>query len=232
MSRTILVVDDERNIVELARMYLRNEGFEVETAYNGREALEKARALHPSLVLLDIMMPEMDGLEVCRILRKETDIPVMMLTARADDVDKIVGLELGADDYVTKPFNPRELVARVKAVLRRTEAGPRRPSSIEAGDMVIDVAGREIQIAGKHVQLRAKEFELLMALAQNPGVAMARDRLLNAVWGADFFGDARTLDVHIAWLREKISAASAKIVTVWGFGYKLVIPEHVPDPEA
>ena len=229
MSRTILVVDDERNIVELARMYLRNEGFDVEAAYNGREGLEKARALHPSLVLLDIMMPEIDGLEVARILRKETDIPVIMLTARADDVDKIVGLELGADDYVTKPFNPRELVARIKAVLRRSEAAPRKPDTITVGDLTIDVAGREIQIAGRKVPLRAKEFDLLVALAQNEGVAMARDRLLNMVWGEDFFGDARTLDVHIAWLRDKIEGATAKIVTVWGFGYKMVTQEHVPD---
>ena len=229
MTRTILVVDDERNIVELARMYLRNEGFEIEAAYNGREALEKARALHPSLVLLDIMMPEVDGIEVMRTLRKESDIPVVMLTARADDVDKVVGLELGADDYITKPFNPRELVARVKAVLRRTDAGPRRPSAIEVGDLMIDVAGREAQVAGRPVQLRAKEFDLLVALAQNVGVAMARDRLLNTVWGEDFFGDARTLDVHIAWLRDKIEGSTAKIVTVWGFGYKLVVQEHVPD---
>jgi len=232
MSRTILVVDDERNIVELARMYLRNEGFEIEAAYNGREALEKARTLHPSLVLLDIMMPEMDGLEVMRTLRKETDIPVVMLTARADDVDKVVGLELGADDYITKPFNPRELVARVKAVLRRTEAGPRKPTTVQVGDLVVDTAGREVQIAGKVVPLRTKEFELLVALAQNSGVAMARDRLLNAVWGEDFFGDARTLDVHIAWLRDKISAATAKIVTVWGFGYKLVVQDDVPNAQA
>jgi two-component system, OmpR family, alkaline phosphatase synthesis response regulator PhoP len=231
MSRTVLVVDDERNIAELARMYLRNEGFEVETAVNGREGLEKARSLHPSLVLLDIMMPEMDGIEVCRILRKETDIPVIMLTARNDDVDKIVGLELGADDYITKPFNPREMVARVKAVLRRTESGPRRPAAIDVGDLHIDTAGREVSVAGKPVALRTKEFELLVALAQNAGVAMSRDKLLNAVWGEDFYGDARTLDVHIAWLRDKIGAATAKIVTVWGFGYKLVTQDHVSEPE-
>jgi DNA-binding response OmpR family regulator len=232
MSRTILVVDDERNIVELARMYLRNEGFEIEAAYNGKEALEKARSVNPSLVLLDIMMPEMDGFEVMRALRKETDIPVVMLTARADDVDKVVGLELGADDYITKPFNPRELVARVKAVLRRTESGPRKPASIDVGDLTVNIAGREVQVAGKTVPLRTKEFDLLVALAQNVGVAMARDRLLNTVWGEDFFGDARTLDVHIAWLRDKIGAATAKIVTVWGFGYKMVVQDDVPNAQA
>lgn len=228
MSRTILVVDDERNIVDLVRMYLRKEGFEVETAANGREALEKARTLHPSLVLLDVMMPEIDGLEVCRILRKESDIPVVMLTARGDDIDRIVGLELGADDYIAKPFNPREMVARVKAVLRRSEASTRRPALIEVGDLRIDLAGRDVTVAGRPVPLRTKEFELLIALSQNVGVAMARDRLLNQVWGEDFVGDGRTLDVHIAWLRDKISGATARITTVWGYGYKL-IEEKAPD---
>ncbi|MGH2588009.1 MAG: winged helix-turn-helix domain-containing protein, partial [Dehalococcoidia bacterium] len=159
-------------------------------------------------------------------------LPIVMLTARGEEADRVLGLELGADDYVTKPFSPRELVARVKAVLRRTESGPRRPSTIEVSDLTIDIAGREVRIAGKQVPLRTKEFDLLVALAENAGVAMARDRLLNTVWGEDFFGDARTLDVHIAWLRDKISAATAKIVTVWGFGYKLVVPDDVPDAQA
>lgn len=227
MSNTILVVDDEPNIVELARLYLRNEGFEVEVAGNGREALEKARTLQPKLVLLDIMMPEIDGIEVCRILRKEGDIPVVMLTARGDDVDKIVGLELGADDYITKPFNPREMVARVKAVLRRTDASHKPSKTVDIGDLHVDLPGREVRVAGKPVQLRTKEFDLLVALAENQGVAMARDRLLNTVWGQDFFGDSRTLDVHIAWLRDKLSGSTAKITTVWGFGYKMLAPEEV-----
>ena len=227
MSNTVLVVDDEPNIVELARLYLRNEGFDVEVAENGREALEKARSLNPKLVLLDIMMPEMDGIEVCRTLRKESDIPVIMLTARGDDVDRIVGLELGADDYITKPFNPREMVARVKAVLRRSETAHRPSKSIDIGDLHVDLLGREVTVAGKVVPLRTKEFDLLCALAENQGVAMARDRLLNNVWGQDFFGDSRTLDVHIAWLRDKLSASTAKITTVWGFGYKMLAPEQV-----
>lgn len=227
MSNTILVVDDEPNIVELAHLYLRNEGFRVETAGNGRDALEKARSLKPSLILLDIMMPELDGIEVCRSLRKESDIPIVMLTARGDDVDRIVGLELGADDYITKPFNPREMVARVKAVLRRTEAGRRPSQVIDIGNLHIDILGREVAVAGNPVPLRTKEFDLLVALAQNLGIAMARDRLLNLVWGEDFFGDSRTLDVHIAWLRDKISASTARITTVWGFGYKMLAPEHV-----
>lgn len=227
MSGTILVVDDEPNIVELARLYLRNEGFEVETAANGREALDKTRALKPSLILLDIMMPEIDGTEVCRTLRKESDIPIIMLTARGDDIDRIVGLELGADDYITKPFNPREMVARVKAVLRRTESGRKPSRTIDIGNLHIDVLGREVAVGGKPIALRTKEFDLLMALAQNQGIAMARDRLLNLVWGEDFFGDSRTLDVHIAWVRDKLSGSTARITTVWGFGYKMLAPEQV-----
>jgi DNA-binding response OmpR family regulator len=173
------------------------------------------------------MMPEMDGIEVCRILRREGDIPVVMLTARGDDVDKIVGLELGADDYITKPFNPREMVARVKAVLRRTDVSRKPSKTIDIGDLHVDLLGREVRVAGTPVQLRTKEFDLLVALASNEAVAMARDRLLNTVWGEDFFGDSRTLDVHIAWLRDKLSGSSAKITTVWGFGYKML----APDPE-
>jgi DNA-binding response OmpR family regulator len=227
MSGTILVVDDEPNIIELARLYLRNDGFEVETAANGREALDKARSLKPNLILLDIMMPELDGIEVCRTLRKDSDVPVIMLTARGDDVDRIVGLELGADDYISKPFNPREMVARVKAVLRRTETGRQPSRTIDIGNLHIDVLGREVSVGDKPVALRTKEFDLLMALAQNQGIAMARDRLLNLVWGEDFFGDSRTLDVHIAWLRDKLNGSTARITTVWGFGYKMLAPEHV-----
>jgi two-component system alkaline phosphatase synthesis response regulator PhoP len=227
VSATILVVDDVKNIVELMRMYLRNEGFQIEAAYDGASALEKARTLKPSLVVLDLMLPEIDGMEVCRTLRKESDIPIIMLTARSDDMDKIIGLEIGADDYLTKPFNPRELVARIKSVLRRSEVAKRPSRTVEVGDLVIDVLGREVAIAGRPVALRTKEFDLLLALAQNAGIAMARDRLLNRVWGEDFFGDQRTLDVHVAWLRDKIGASTAKIVTVWGFGYKLTAPEPV-----
>jgi two-component system alkaline phosphatase synthesis response regulator PhoP len=228
LGTTILVVDDEKNIVELMRMYLRNEGFQIEAAYDGREALDKAAAGKPALIVLDLMLPEIDGMEVCRRLRKESDVPIIMLTARSDDMDKIIGLELGADDYLTKPFNPRELVARIKAVLRRSEAGKRPSKVIEVGDLRVDVLGREVTVAGQPVPLRTKEFDLLLALAQNVGIAMARDRLLNRVWGEDFFGDQRTLDVHVAWLRDKIGHSTAKIVTVWGFGYKLTAPEPVP----
>jgi two-component system, OmpR family, alkaline phosphatase synthesis response regulator PhoP len=225
VANTVLVVDDEKNIVELARVYLRNAGFQVEAAYDGLEAIEKTRSVKPAIVVLDLMLPELDGMEVCRAIRKESEVPIIMLTARSDDMDKIIGLEIGADDYLTKPFNPRELVARIKAVLRRSEAGKRPPKVIEVGDMRIDVLGREASIAGVPVPLRTKEFDLMLALANNVGIAMARDRILNLVWGEDFFGDQRTLDVHVAWLRDKISASTAKIVTVWGFGYKLIVGE-------
>ncbi|MDA8188418.1 MAG: response regulator transcription factor [Dehalococcoidales bacterium] len=219
---TILVVDDEKNIVHLAKLYLSNEGYNVETAAHGVEALEKARLVKPNLVVLDLMMPEMDGWEVCRRLRKDGDVPIIILTARSDDVDKIVGLELGADDYVTKPFNPRELVARVKAVLRRYGAGARREDVITIANLRIDLERREVLVADASLDLRAKEFDLLATLAANPGVVFSREKLLESIWGYDYFGDTRTIDVHITWLREKLAKADAAIKTVWGIGYKLV----------
>ena len=226
MVSSVLVADDEKNIVQLIKLYLGNEGYRVETAADGQEALEKARRLRPDLVVLDIMMPRMDGLEVCRRLRKESNVPVIMLTARTDDVDKIVGLELGADDYVTKPFNPRELVARVKAVLRRTQgAGRDQDVTVEVGNVRIDPARREVRVGGQEVQLRAKEFDLLLALAQEHGRVLTREALLSRVWGYEYLGDSRTVDVHVTWLRDKLSAASAQIQTVRGVGYKLVAPE-------
>jgi DNA-binding response OmpR family regulator len=217
-----LVVDDEKNIVQLLRLYLSNEGYEVEVASSGREALEKIQRLHPSLVLLDVMMPEIDGLEVCRQLRRDTDTPVIMLSARGDDVDRIVGLEVGADDYVTKPFNPRELTARVKAVLRRYRPEPEIAPAIEVGDLRIDVARREVSVGGRALTLRAKEFDLLVAFAENPGVVLERDKLLSRAWGYDFLGDSRTIDVHVTWLRDKLRGSRVQIQTVWGVGYKLV----------
>ena len=225
MPSTVLVADDEKNIVQLVKVYLTNEGFHVETAQDGQEALEKARRFKPDIVVLDIMMPRLDGLEVCRRLRKESNVPVIMLTARGDDVDKIVGLELGADDYVTKPFNPRELVARVKAVLRRTQAPPDQDVTIEVGNVRIDPARREVRIGGKEVQMRAKEFDLLVALAQENGRVLTREALLSRVWGYEYLGDSRTVDVHVTWLRDKLSDATALIQTVRGVGYKLVVPE-------
>jgi DNA-binding response OmpR family regulator len=226
MANTILVVDDEKNIVQLARLYLGNEGFRVEEASNGKQALEKARSLNPDLIVLDLMMPEMDGLTVCKELRKTSNVPVIILTARDDDVDKIVGLEVGADDYVTKPFNPRELVARVKAVLRRSHGSIPPEAVLDAGDIRLDPLRREVTVGGKPISLRAKEFDLLSAFMRYQGVVLDRERLLSLVWGQDFYGDTRTIDVHVAWLREKLSGAKARVQTVWGVGYKLVLDEE------
>jgi DNA-binding response OmpR family regulator len=229
-SGTVLVVDDEKNIVQLAKMYLASEGYAVESAYNGAEALEKVKARRPDLVVLDLMMPKVDGWEVCRRIRQETDIPIIILTARGDDVDKILGLELGADDYVTKPFNPRELVARVKAVLRRYDPGERLTRRVSVGDIQIDLDKREVLVADKQVTLRAKEFDLLSAFAKHVGVVLDRERLLNMVWGYDYLGDTRTIDVHVTWLRDKISGSEAvRIQTVWGVGYKLVVTNQEAD---
>jgi DNA-binding response OmpR family regulator len=225
MPGTILVVDDEKNIVQLARLYLTNEGFRVETAYDGKQALEKARAVRPDLIVLDIMMPEMDGLTVCKELRKTSNVPVIILTARGDDIDRIVGLEIGADDYMPKPFNPRELVARVKAVLRRSQGERDVPEVIEVDGLRIDAASREVTLDGKQLTLRAKEFELLSAFAQHKGTVLDRERLLRLVWGTDYYGDSRTIDVHVAWLRDKLSPSRVKIQTVWGVGYKLVVQD-------
>ena len=227
---TVLVVDDERNIVQLARLYLSKEGFHVESAASGPEAIEKVRQVRPQLVILDLMLPELDGWEVCRRLRKSGDLPIIMLTARVDDVDKIVGLELGADDYLTKPFNPRELVARVKAVLRRYEAGKTPSRMIRCADLVIDLDRREVRCRERQIDLRPKEFDLLAALAVTPGVVYERDRLLQLAWGHDYFGETRTIDVHITWLRDKLRETSVRIQTVWGIGYKLV--ESTPDAPA
>ena len=228
-DKTILVVDDERNIVELVKLYLGNEGYAVETAYNGREALRKFSQQPPDLIILDLMLPEVDGYEVCRQIRRESRVPIIMLTARGDDVDTIVGLEIGADDYMAKPFNPRELVARVKAVLRRTEPDPVATADaknlIELGNTLIDLARHEVTIENKVVELRAKEFDLLRVLSQNIGIVLDRDRLLNLVWGYEYFGDTRTVDVHVAHLRDKLQGSSAHIQTVRGTGYKLVLKD-------
>jgi DNA-binding response OmpR family regulator len=221
----ILVVDDEVNIIDLTSLYLEREGFQVDSATDGAQALEKIRDLEPALIVLDIMLPEVDGFEVCRQTRATSDVPIIMLTARDDDVDKIVGLEIGADDYLTKPFNPRELVARVKAILRRVDRAPQiGEGPIHIGDVVIDAAGREVIVAGETVSLRAKEFDLLLTLAEHKGIVLKREQLLNLVWGYDFLGQTRTVDVHIAHLRKRLSGSNiVHIETVTGVGYKLVV---------
>lgn len=223
-EKLILVVDDEPNIVDLTTLYLEQEGFEVDSAGDGRVALEKVSQRSPALIVLDIMLPEVDGFEVCRRVRADSDVPILMLTARDDDIDKIVGLELGADDYLTKPFNPRELVARVKAILRRLERKPdEHKEPIKVGDLSIDPARREVLVAGERVELRAKEFDLLSTLAEHEGIVLSREQLLNIVWGYEFYGESRTVDVHIAHLRKHIAGSEeVSIETVTGVGYKLV----------
>lgn len=224
MSETILVVDDEQRIIDLAKMYLEQDGYSVMSATHGVQALRAILEDKPNLVVLDLMLPGMDGLEVCRRVRNKSDVPIIMLTARADDIDKIVGLELGADDYLTKPFNPRELVARIKAILRRADrSGPDKnaPTDITIGNLRIDLQRRVVEVAGRSVDLRMKEFDLLQTLMENKGMVFSRDRLLNVVWGYDFAGETRTVDVHIAHLRHKLKGMDAVIETVWGVGYKL-----------
>ncbi len=227
-TETILLVDDEQNILDLATMYLEQERYRVITARDGLTALERVKAERPSLVVLDLMLPKLDGWQVCRRIRAESDIPIIMLTARDDDVDKIVGLELGADDYMTKPFNPRELVARIKAILRRS-APARTPTAapLRIADLMIDPARRVVTVAERHVDLRAKEFDLLLTLAENEGIVLSREKLLDMVWGFDFYGQTRTVDVHVAHVRERIKGSRVTIETVWGVGYKLEIA-HAP----
>ena len=235
MPARILVADDEPNIVRLLRLYLGHEGYEVVSASDGREALDRFRQDRPDLVVLDLMMPGLGGFEVCTEIRKQSSVPVLMLTARSDDVDKIVGLEVGADDYVTKPFNPREVVARVKAALRRRDWDRSEDAgggAVSAGNLTLDPAGRDVTVAGERVRLRQREFDLLHAFLRHPNVALDRERLLSMVWGQDYYGDSRTIDVHVAWLREKLAAADAKIETVWGIGYKLIPAEEPPAPPA
>ncbi len=221
--QTVLVVDDEQNIVELSRLYLEQEGFSVEEARDGAEALEKIRTLKPAVVILDLMLPEIDGWEVCRRTRAQSEVPIIMLTARSEDVDKIVGLELGADDYLTKPFNPRELVARVKAILRRYERSIQPSRTVHLGELTIDAASREVTLAGRAVKLRTKEFDLLHTLAQHRGQVLSRQQLLDLVWGYDFYGETRTVDVHVAHLRKRLGESDVEIETVRGVGYKLVV---------
>ena len=220
----ILLVDDEANIIHLAAMYLEKEGYRTITANNGLTALDLAEKEDPSLIVLDLMLPELDGWEVCKRLRQRSDVPILMLTARDDDIDKIVGLELGADDYMTKPFNPRELVARVKAILRRVEP-PRSPlhgqQTFAIGNLTLDTGSRTVKVNDRVIDLRTKEFDLLMNLMENKDIVLSRERLLDMVWGFDFYGQTRTVDVHVAHLRHKLEDSNAIIETVWGVGYKL-----------
>ena len=220
--KTILVVDDAPNIVELLRLYLEGAGFATISAADGPSAIELHRTEHPDLVILDLMLPGIDGFEVCRVIRRVADTPVLMLTARTDDIDASVGLEIGADDYVTKPFNPRALVARVKAILRRTDGTVRLGRPIEVGSLRIEPRRREVVVGERPVELRAREFDLLAALAREPGVVLTREALLEDVWGTDFPGETRTVDVHVSELRKKLGPDGPAIESVRGVGYRLI----------
>jgi two-component system, OmpR family, alkaline phosphatase synthesis response regulator PhoP len=222
-SELILLVDDEPAILELTRMYLAREGYRVQEATDGEMALEAVNRLRPALVVLDVMLPKLDGFEVCRRLRAaNNDVAILMLTARDEDIDKIVGLELGADDYLTKPFNPRELVARAKAILRRGERPAKADQKpIRLADLEIDPARREVRSDSRIIDLRTQEFDLLFTMAGQPGRVFTREQLLQLAWGFDFYGQTRTVDVHVAHLRKKLEGCQVRIETVTGVGYKL-----------
>jgi DNA-binding response OmpR family regulator len=224
----ILIVEDDPNLLESLVYNLRNEGYEAVTAVDGAEALEVARREKPNLIMLDLMLPKMSGFEVCRILRKETIVPILMLTAKVEETDKIVGLEIGADDYMTKPFSLRELIARVRAMLRRARMVETQPplesKLIKVDNIEVDIARHRVSKGTTQLELTPKEFDLLAFLASNKGFVFSRDKLLEKVWGYDFAGDTRTVDVHIRWLREKIEDNPKEpkiLLTVRGAGYKL-----------
>jgi len=217
---TVVLIEDEEAIADLVRMYFEQEGFRVVHALNGEKGIDAVRDRDPRVVLLDLGLPGIDGIEVCRRVRAISDVPVIMLTARDGEVDKIVGLEIGADDYVTKPFSPRELVARVNAVLRRSEEAPRVASVIEIAEWEVDSGRREVRgPAGEVVRPTAREFDLVWYLSENQGLALSRSQILEAVWGYEYFGETRTVDVHIRQLRKKLGALP--IETVWGIGYRM-----------
>ena len=230
-NEKILVVDDDANICELLRLYLTKEGYQVTVANDGEEGLEKFNAVKPDMVLLDVMMPRMDGLEVCRRIRKAGNTPVMMLTAKGETFDKVLGLELGADDYVVKPFESKEVLARIKAELRRTAASvsPQEPEIKEVSfdKLVINLTKYELKVDSKIIDTPPKELELIYHLASNPNRVFTRDKLLDEVWGFEYYGDSRTVDVHIKRLREKLEGVSEKwaLKTVWGVGYKFETKE-------
>jgi DNA-binding response OmpR family regulator len=221
-QHTILVVEDETSIASFVAAYLKNAGYAVRTASTAQAAIGEIASAAPALIVLDLNLPDGDGVELCRSIRKSSDVPILMLTARDEDVDKIIGLEVGADDYMTKPFNPRELVARVKSILRRSTPARRASESaqIRHGDLHVDSGRREAHVGDEEIQLAPKEFDLLWELLDHRGLVLTRDQLLERVWGYTFAGDTRTVDVHVRQLRRKLGDASP-IVTVWGVGYKV-----------
>ena len=225
MAKKVLVVDDEKLIVKGIRFSLEQDGMEVECAYDGEEGLHMAKEREYDLILLDIMLPKMDGFEVCQHIREFSSVPIVMLTAKGDDMDKILGLEYGADDYITKPFNILEVKARIKAIMRRVTSGspkPEKPSIVESGDLKMDCESRRLYVKGREINLTAKEFDLLELLVTNPNKVYSRERLLNLVWGYEYPGDVRTVDVHVRRMREKIESNPSEpryVHTKWGVGY-------------
>jgi two-component system response regulator RegX3 len=220
MTKSILLIEDEDNIAEMLRGFFERDGFRFFHAPDGEDGLRRLKTRDVSAILLDLNLPGMDGVEVCRKIRATSNVPIIMLTARDSEVDTVVGLELGADDYVTKPFSPRELLARVKAVLRRSEEAPTPQSAVDVGGFVVDSGRRRVTTpSGESVEPTAREFDLLWYLAANRGLALSRSQILNAVWGYDYFGETRTVDVHVRQLRKKLDGLP--LVTVWGVGYRL-----------
>ena len=227
-TQSVLIVEDEENLLEVLRYNLEREGYQVHTAIDGELGLENARGSQPDLIILDVMLPVLDGFEVCRILRRETDVPILMLTAKGEEIDRVVGLELGADDYVVKPFSMRELVARVRAMLRRSRLGSDRltgdnAETLKSDDLEIDLVSHTARIGEMALVLKPREFELLALLVANKKRAFTRDQVLDRLWGKDYYGDSRTVDVHVRWLRGKIEEDPGnpkRIVTVRGVGYR------------
>ena len=235
MSKKILVVDDEKKLVTILKGYLEQAGFAVATAYDGQQALTVFRHEKPALVLLDLNLPQIDGLDVCRTMRKESNVPVIMVTARVEEADRLIGLELGADDYIVKPFSPREVVARVRAVLRRAEGEPVRAETRNAGDLTLDLGKHSARLKDRTLELTPTEFDLLAVLMQNPGRAFTRLQLLDQVQGEAFEGYERTIDAHVKNLRQKIERdpkSPQYILTVFGVGYKFVDDESPSGEEA
>lgn len=227
MQHKILIVDDDENICELLNLYLKKDGFDTVIANNGRQAVEYAEKYSPDLIMLDIMLPELDGWQVCREIRKKSEVPIIMLTAKGETFDKILGLELGADDYVTKPFDTKEVIARIKAVLRRTNDNDKQNNTQEVrfDKLRINLTNYELEVDGKRIDTPPKELELIFHLASNPNRVYTRDQLLDEVWGFDYYGDSRTVDVHVKRLREKLENISDEwsLKTVWGVGYKFEV---------
>ena len=221
MGTKILVVDDDRNICELLKLYLENEGYSVFVANDGQQAVEMFQAKSPELVLLDIMLPKMDGWQVCREIRETSKVPIIMLTARSEERDELQGFELGVDEYISKPFSPKILVARVEAILRRTGKSAQENEVLDVGGIHLDKAAHMVEIDGRSVDLSYKEFELLTYFMENRGIALSREKILNNVWNYDYFGDARTIDTHVKKLRSKLGDKGELIKTIWGMGYKL-----------